>query len=360
MAIRLLLTGGGTGGHLFPAIAVAREFQRQYPDTKTMFIGTKRRMDTESLRSSGFESRAITSFGIKGKSPLQLLKAFASLPQGYWEALRILREFRPDVVFAVGGYVTGPVVAAAKSLRIPVVLHEQNSVPGLANRYLSRIADRICLSLTVAEGYFNAKKTVFTGNPVRENILALAAERRTTDEKTILVLGGSQGAHRLNVLVPEALRTLKGKFDLKVIHQTGKNDVEEVRASWQAAGIDAVVEPFFRDMAKVYRQASLVISRAGATTLAELAVTGMPAVLIPYPFAADNHQLKNAEHYVAGGGAVVFEEAGLNAEILGSAVQTLFAENRLEEMGAMMKKLAVPDAADRIVKECLNLAGGRQ
>lgn len=199
--IRLLLTGGGTGGHLFPAVATAQEFQKQMPGTEVLFVGTTRKMDTRSLGMYGFASESIRCYGLKGKSPLELLKAVAVLPVSYCQALIIIRRFKPDIIVAVGGYVTGPVVAAAKSLGVPVVLHEQNSVPGLANRKLGKLADRICLSLPGSGTEFPDDKILYTGNPVRNKILELAGKSLPpkSGRQTLLILGGARGHRRLTV-----------------------------------------------------------------------------------------------------------------------------------------------------------------
>ncbi len=369
--IRLLLTGGGTGGHLFPAIATAQKFQQE-GEVEVLFVGTRRKLDADSLSRYGFTAETITSSGIKGKSPLQLLKALCALPVGYLQALSILRKFSPDIVFAVGGYVTGPVVMAAAKLKIPVVLHEQNSIPGLANRKLAPFARRVCFSLPGAENFFAKEKTVFTGNPVRDAILQLAAkkEQKGDDKKTVLVLGGSQGAHALNVLVPQAISHISVRYamdtaqELTVIHQCGSRDVAAVRKAYaeisgKNGAINAEVEPFFADMAAVYSRADVVISRAGATTLAELAVLGKPAVLIPYPYAADDHQTKNGQYYVDGGGALMFAEAALDVRLLGECVGGLLTDTASrQKMSAAMKKLAVSDAAERIMAVCQQVLGG--
>lgn len=358
--IRLLLTGGGTGGHLFPAIATAQEFQRCYPQTEVLFIGTHRKLDSESLIRYGFTARSITSSGIKGKNPVQLAKAVLALPVGYLQAIILLRNFRPDIVFGVGGYVTGPVIAAARTLAIPTVIHEQNSIAGLANRKLGRLASRICLSLPESAAGFPAEKVILTGNPVREAILRQAERAGVKEDraKTVLVLGGSQGAHALNLLVPEAVARLSRSHGVKVIHQTGRGDTASVRQAYHASGTEAVVEDFFADMASVYAQADLVVSRAGATTLAELAVLGKPAILVPYPFAADNHQERNGEFYVNGGGAVLMREVDVDAVTLAASLDGLLTDSsRLAKMGAAMKSLAFPNAAGAIVEVCRELIG---
>jgi UDP-N-acetylglucosamine--N-acetylmuramyl-(pentapeptide) pyrophosphoryl-undecaprenol N-acetylglucosamine transferase len=359
--IRLLLTGGGTGGHLFPAVATAEELQSRYPGSEVLFVGTRRKVDSGTLAAYGFPCETISSYGLKGKNPRELARALLALPVGYWQALRIIRRFRPDLVFAVGGYVTGPVAAAARSRGVPVVIHEQNSIPGLANRLLGRLARRVCLSLPGSGAAFSPQKTVLTGNPVRREILALGqhhAARPGNRRKTVLVLGGSQGAHAVNRLAGEALKIIAGggREDLKVIHQTGERDVVAVAKHYADCGIKARVEPFFRDMAEIYRQTDLLVSRAGATTLAEAAVAGIPALLIPYPFAADNHQEKNAAYYVSGGGARQFREAELTPELLAENIAGLFADPAaLAAMAQAMARLAIPDAAQRIVACCLEV-----
>ena len=354
---RLMLTGGGTGGHLFPAIASAQELRKRLPDCAVLFLGTKRKMDSTSLATTGFASCSILSYGMKGKGIFDLLKAVGALPVSFLQAVYQLKRFAPDVVLGVGGYVTGPVVVAARFLGIPTVIHEQNSIPGMANRKLAQIADAVCLSLPFSMGYFPSRKVHLTGNPVREKILQQAQVERTEKKKqTILVLGGSQGAHAVNLLMADTLCGEHGErlSGFSIIHQTGLADEKEIRQRYQDAGIDAQVSAFFQNMDEIYAQADLCLSRAGATTLSELAVLGKPAILIPFPYAADNHQEKNAEYYVSGGGAVLFREKDLTAELLVTTIVDLFANSsRLAEMGKAMRRLAYPDAAEKIIDICL-------
>ena len=357
----MLLTGGGTGGHLFPAVAAAQEFLRQMPETEVLFVGTERKMDTKSLAAYGFASDHIKCYGLKGKNIKELIKAIGILPVSFYHAGKIIRRFRPTIILGVGGYVTGPVVVAGKILGIPTVIHEQNSVPGLANRKLGRFVDSVCLSLPGSGSDFPDEKITYTGNPVRANILALAKnppEKAEDRKKTLLVLGGSQGAQAINRLVPEGLCGLPANVlaGLRVIHQTGEQDCETVKDLYAARGIEALVRPFFSDMAEIYGKADLLVSRAGATTLAEIAVLGKPAILIPYPSAADNHQEKNANYYVTGGGAIVFRQKELSGEKLAENIRQLMGdETRLTVMGQAMKKLAFPDAAEKIVACCLQV-----
>ena len=359
--IRLMVTGGGTGGHLFPGIAAAEAMCRRLPGSEVMFVGTHRKMDKTSLSNYGYKVRSIHSHGIKGKSIGQLLKALAVLPVSMAESMYHILSYRPHLVVGVGGYVTGPVIAAARMLGKVTVIHEQNSVPGLANRKLGGLAKRICLSLPGSEKYFDGSKVVLTGNPVRKEILELAAEEKQIGQTlTILILGGSQGAKGVNRLVVEALAQRGIEQEVKVIHQTGAADVEMVREAYAAKGIDAEVEAFFHDMVSLYRKADLVISRAGATTLVELAVLGKPAILIPYPYAADNHQEINGQYYVEGQGAVMYREADLTGEMLAETVIELLNDrDRLQSMGERMKDLSYPAAAEKIVDVCLEQMAGK-
>ena len=354
--IRLLLTGGGTGGHLFPAIATAEAMCERLPGSEILFVGTKRKMDKTSLEQYGFATKSIHSKGLKGKNIVSLLQGIGILPISIIEAMIHIIRFKPDLVLGVGGYVTGPVVLAAKLLGKVTIIHEQNSIPGLANRKLGGLVTKICLSLPESEKFFDRKKTVVTGNPVRQEIIDLSEEEKSKSlgkKPTLLVLGGSLGAHRVNELVLEACSNpaLKG---IKVIHQTGPKDVEMVRAAYKKNNIEATVKAFFTDMAAIYREADCLVSRAGATTLAELSVLGKPAVLIPYPYAADNHQEKNAAFYVQGGGALLCVEKELQAtELAEHLIALLHDTETLEEMAKAMRASAFPEATAKIVDECL-------
>lgn len=362
--IRLLITGGGTGGHLFPAVAAAQALQARLFESEVLFVGTRRKIDTQSLERYGFKHCSITSYGLKGTTATELVKALAILPLSFSQAIARIRAFAPDVALGVGGYVTGPVMAAARFLGVPTVIHEQNSVPGMANRKLGRLVDRVCVSLPGSESYFPAEKTVLTGNPVRTNILQLAqaVERQHGARLTLLVLGGSQGAHAVNDLVAGAFCGESRELvkDLDIIHQTGKSDYDTIAARYKQAGLQARVAPFFEDMAEVYGQADLLVSRAGATTLTELAVLGKPAILIPYPYAADNHQKKNGDYYVQGGGAIMYEEKEITSQVLAQAIATLAGyRDRLTGMSRKMRALGMPDAAEKIVDICLEAAKRR-
>ncbi len=358
--LRLLLTGGGTGGHLFPAIATAEKVMSLMPDSRVLFIGTRRKLDRDSLNRYGFSVETIHSYGLKGKNLWEFIKALLIMPLSLIESCYHILRFRPDVVLGVGGYVTGPVVAASWILRKPTLIHEQNSIPGLANRKLGRLVDKICLSLPQSEKFFPSEKTVLTGNPVRKNIIEAGRQRAgSTGKPTLLILGGSQGAHAVNEMMVAAIRDKREDFSsLMIIHQTGRDDEQMVSQAYAELGIDCQVSAFFIDMAELYCRADLIVSRAGATTLAEIGVVGKPAVLIPYPYAADNHQEKNGSWYVDSGAAVLFLQKDLSAERLAGEILNILKDGeRLAQMSASMKKLGITDAADRIVEICLDLSG---
>jgi UDP-N-acetylglucosamine--N-acetylmuramyl-(pentapeptide) pyrophosphoryl-undecaprenol N-acetylglucosamine transferase len=362
--MRVVVTGGGTGGHLFPGIALAHGMQERIPGCQVLFIGTSRHLDRQALARYDFGLETIHCLGLKGMGLLQRLRSLLQLPFAVWEAAGLLRRFRPQLVFGVGGYVTGPVLLAARALGIPVCIHEQNSVPGLANRMAARLANRIFLSIPCAYR-FPGHKTVLVGNPVRREIRA-AADRHmpgSSPDIHILVLGGSQGAHRVNMLVTEAAGQVSAKLGGRVhfTHQTGRVDLEEVRARYDRLGVRAEVNDFFTDIAELYSRADLAISRAGATTLAELAVMGLPAILLPYPFAADNHQQGNGAWYEQGGAARMFFEQDLDGEKLAGAILHLVENGEeLRKMSGRMRELARPDAAERIIEECLQLIEKKQ
>jgi len=359
--MRILITGGGTGGHLFPGIALAAALRQQVPDCEIMFIGTQRHLDRAALAELDFRQEAISCMGLKGKGILASLRSLASLPKAVLEASRLIRQFQPLLVFGVGGYVTGPVLLAARLLNVPACIHEQNAIPGLANRLAAYLATKVFVSIPGAYP-FPTNKTVVSGNPVRAEILAAATEKRSRQTCsrpfTLLIMGGSLGAHRLNMLMLEAIAAINERLKLpfRLIHQTGVADAEAVQAGYAAAGVQAEVVPFIKDMAAVYAQADLAVARAGATSLAELAVMGLPAVLIPYPHAADDHQAANASYYVAGGGALMYREAELSAAELAAVVAELARDGiRRATMGMAMQRLAVPDAAEKILANCMAL-----
>jgi len=353
----VVISGGGTGGHLFPGIAVAEALVSR--GGEVLFIGTDRMVEARVLAGRPFAVASVSAAGIKGRGWLARAGALFRLARGFFQAIRILRRFRPAAVLGTGGYVTVPVLLRARILGASTLIHEQNSVPGLANRFLARLVDRVLISFPDDGGRFPQARTVLTGNPVREEIIA-AGRGGGGQEPVLLVLGGSQGAHRLNMAVPEALTLVRENLPagFMVIHQSGAADEEMVRQAYMEKGIRAEVSAFIDDMAAAYRRAALIVSRAGATTLAEICAVGRAAVLVPYPFAADDHQNVNADVLVAGGAAVKMTENGLDPARLGETIVELMQDRAgREKMAAAARRLSRLDATRAIVAECFSLCG---
>ncbi len=362
---KMIVAGAGTGGHLFPGIAVAETLLRQKSGAQVLFVTTGKPIEKTVLSRFGFAQEEIRASGIKGKKIGERILSLMTLPAGLLRSLALLFHFRPDVVIGMGGYSAAPVMVAARLLGIPRVIHEQNRLPGLTNRVLSRFADRVYVSfpdtrLPAAEGRIR-----FTGNPVREEIRrecgSEASEANTMDTEkrfTLLVLGGSQGAHAINIGVVAALEHLKDPGTFHFIHQTGVPDAGAVEAAYAEKKISATVSAFFNDMGDRYRQADLVICRAGASTVAELAAVGRPAIFIPFPHAADNHQVLNAAGIVEAGAADMMEEKDLTGKALAERID-FYAANpeELAARRAAISRFCGSDAAETIVADMLGLIG---
>lgn len=357
--MRIIISGGGTGGHLFPGIAVAEEILHSVAHSAVLFVATDRETDAKVLKGRSFPFVPLKCQGIKGKSIVQKLIALIRLPMSFWHAWQIVREFRPDVVLGVGGYVTGPVLLAAWLMQIPSCIHEQNSVPGLANRMLAKIVRKIFISIPGSDKRFPSDKCVLTGNPVRKEVRAMAGGEKRGEDFTLVVMGGSLGAHSINVMMIDGVRLIKRMFPegFNIIHQTGKQDVKTVRAVYEEVGIPAKVASFFSQMPFVLAKADLVVARAGATSLAELTVMGKPMILVPYPHAADNHQEINADWLVQGGAAIKCMESETTGMDLAKIILDLVENQpKRERMATMAHRLGEPDAAKNIVRQCLDLA----
>ena len=359
--MRLLIAAGGTGGHVFPGLAIAEELRAQEPESPVLFVGTRAGIEARLVPSHGYPFEVIVVSGLRRVGLRGLLRGLLRLPSALVQSARIVRRFRPDVVVGIGGYASGPVVLAAALLGRPTVLAEPNSVPGFANRLLGRFARVVCVAFESAGAAFARGKVRMTGNPVRRGLREGGAPSRLpTDISTpaLLVMGGSQGARGLNRLVCEALVLLaRRSVRFTATHQAGAADLDAMRARYADAGVAVEGTAFIDDVAAAYRGADLVIARAGATTLAELEVAGRPAVLLPYPFAADDHQWHNARPLVEAGAALVFRESQMTAERFAEELAGLLREpTRLEAMGRAMSARGRPDAAARILDECRKVA----
>ena len=355
---RVLVAGGGTGGHLFPALAVADHLVAG--GAAVRFVGTERGIEARAVPEAGYALDCLTVRGIKGRGALGFAGGVARLPVAFFESVAILRRFRPEVVLGVGGYASGPVVATAVLMGIPTVILEQNSVPGITNRILGRLVDRVCVAYPPGR-FFPPAKVVRTGNPIRAAIvqrIRSAVEQsvsRRAEGPRLLVLGGSQGARPINdAMMRSAEAMLRRVPGLHIVHQTGPRDEQRVRRSYGAlAGPGGPIEvvAFIDDMASAYARADLVLSRAGATTLAELAVAGRPAILVPFPQATDDHQTKNARAFVAAGGALLVPQAELSdPSWVGHVERVAVDPSRRRAMAEAMRSLAQPDAAGAVVR----------
>ena len=365
--MRLLIAGGGTGGHLFPGIAVAEEFLARDPDNAVLFVGTEHGIEGRLLPRLGFRHEFITAAGIRRKNRLSQMKGLAMLLYGYSQSRKILRQFRPQLVLGVGGYASGPVLMAARGLQIRRFIHEQNAIPGFTNKFLSRFVEKIFISLEESRTFFPAEKLVLTGNPVRKEILAKMGqtegeprEKRTTFN--ILVFGGSAGAHSINMAVSAALPLLRGVRErLSITHQTGEKDLPEVRSAYQAEQLQGKVVPFIEDMAAAYGDADLIVCRAGATTIAEVTACGKPCIFIPYPHAVDDHQRLNAEALLKQGAGFMLLERELSGETLAQLILDLMNDPRqLNVTGDNARGLARVEAARAIVDEMMKDAENRR
>ena len=358
MAFKAIIAGGGTGGHLFPAVAVGEAMRCARPETEVLFVGASNGMEAKWFPPSGLRYELLEVHGFAGKSPLARLRALREFLQALSCARGSLRSFGPDVVVSAGGYASAPIAVAAIMAGIPLILMEQNTQPGLANRMLWRFASKICLGFADAVSAFNPAKVEVTGNPVRFSKMPRAA-RRHDGPLRILVLGGSSGAHRLNLGMLGAFKILNGEgMHLAVTHQTGDADAVLVEEAYRALGREATVVSFIDDIAAALDAADLVVARAGAMTVSEIALAGRAAVFVPYPFHRDHQQEHNARVLASVGGAVVVADDADLAENLAQMLKRLSARPEcLQDMAARAHQMAMYDAAERIVRVCFQVAG---
>ena len=356
--VRGIIAGGGTGGHLFPGLAIAKEVCRRHEGAKILFVTGRRKMESDILSRTDFLKTSIDVEGLKGRGWVKGMKTMAKLPLSFFQSFSIIKGFSPSVVIGVGGYSSGPVCLVAKLMGIPSAIHEQNSYPGLTNRLLCKVVDRVFISFEESRVHFPGGALLLTGNPVREEFLTGEKTVREDDKVfTILILGGSQGARVINRTIVTTLAILKEKGrELCVIHQTGQSDYKEVLKTYERAGVKGDIQPFIEDMSRAYNRADLVISRAGATTVSELAALGKPSILIPYPHAANRHQETNAQMLVRAGGAEMMLQEKLNGERLARSLTRLMDDRSiLKEMGQKALNVGRGDAARLIVDQLMEM-----
>ena len=362
--MKIVLTGGGTGGHAYPAISIAQELQSEFPDCELLYVGSKNSLEERLAGEAGLPFFGVTSRKIrKLASPDTALTALA-LSRGFAEALGKLREFKPDVVVGTGGYASAAVVMAQTLRRGKTIILEQDVIPGRTNRWLCRFVSRICVAFDEAAPKFPRGKAVVTGSPVRAELMELPSEETAAKALglepglfTILVLGGSQGARRLNEVIADAVPGLR-KLPVQVLHQAGPRNIEEAEARGKILGWDRYhVRAYLDDMRSAYAVADLAICRCGSSTLAEVSSVGLPAILAPYPFAHADHQRFNAESVARHGGAVLSSDAGITGDFVVDFVEKMIASPaELRKMSEAMRKLGKPNAARDIARLAVHMA----
>ena len=374
-APRIIISGGGTGGHIFPAISIANALRELHPDADILFVGAEGRMEMQRVPDAGYPIIGLPVAGFDRKHLWRNVGVILKLLRSQWRARSILRKFHPQVAVGVGGYASGPTLKMAAMMGIPTLIQEQNSYAGVTNKLLAKSARRICVAYDGMERFFPVDKLVLTGNPVRQNLLAQAPTREVAaqhfglqpDKPTLLILGGSLGARTLNQTLTEGLDLIRSHPDIQFIWQTGKIYIEQVRQAITTYTGEAVrnchvpslphlyVNDFIKDMASAYALADLVVSRAGAGSISEICLLGKPAILVPSPNVAEDHQTKNALALVEKQAALYVTDADAHNRLLPLAIDTLCDPDKLQTLGTHAKQLAHPDAARRIAEEVLSL-----
>jgi UDP-N-acetylglucosamine--N-acetylmuramyl-(pentapeptide) pyrophosphoryl-undecaprenol N-acetylglucosamine transferase len=357
---RFILSGGGTGGHIYPAIAIANELKLRFPDAEFLFVGAKDKMEMQKVPQAGYNIKGLWIAGLQRKLTLQNLMFPLKLLSSLVKARGIIREFKPDVVIGTGGFASGPTLQAAGSAGIPTVVQEQNSYPGITNKMLAKKAAKICVAYENLDRFFPQDKIVLTGNPVRQDLIAMHDRKAQAVEyfkldpnkKTLLVLGGSLGARRINQLIAKEVVGIAAQ-GVQVIWQCGKFYYDEYRHFGEKENIQVMA--FIDRMDLVYAAADIVISRAGASSVSELCLVGKPVIFIPSPNVAEDHQTKNAKAIVDKGGAILLKESELDSQFSETFNNLLNDENLQRELSKNIKKLAKPFATKEIVDEIVKL-----
>ena len=358
--LKVLVSGGGTGGHIFPALSIANEVRRRHPDANILFVGADGRMEMEKVPAAGYNIVGLPVSGFDRRHLLRNFKVLAKLFKCMGLAKKILNDFKPDIAIGVGGYASGPMLKQAQKQGVPTLLQEQNSYAGVTNKLLAAKADCICVAYEGMERFFPKEKIVLTGNPVRRNLLECGATPEqarqamgvSPDKRTVLIIGGSLGARTVNNSIIGGLEKIGAASDVQVIWQTGKLYDQQCREALAASGVTNVVQmPFISNMDMAYRAADLVVSRAGASSISELQLLGKPAILVPSPNVAEDHQTKNALALVNRGAAVMVSDADAPAQLVDKMLATVADRDLLSSLGSNVEKMALRDAAEHIVDE---------
>ena len=358
--MRYLISGGGTGGHIFPAISIANALKEQDPEAEILFVGALGRMEMERVPQAGYKIVGLPVRGFNRAQPWKNVSVLADLVKSIRQVKKIIRDFRPDVGVGVGGYASGAAMWAAANMGIPILLQEQNGFAGVTNKILKNKASKICVAYPGMERFFPADKIILTGNPVRQNLTKVESRKsKVESRKTLLIIGGSLGARTINEAVKEAISHQLSAFNgIHVVWQTGKVYYEKCKAVWEAAGKPANIEclDFLSDMPERYAQADLVISRAGASSISEICLLGKPAILVPSPNVAEDHQTHNAMALVNRDAAVLVRDAEAAEKLIPTALTLIEDQAKLEVLHTNVLKLAQADSATRIAKEVMALA----
>ena len=358
--LKFILSGGGTGGHIYPAIAIANELKLRFPDAEILFVGANDKMEMQKIPQAGYKIEGLWIAGLHRKLTLQNLMFPLKLASSLTKARKIIKEFKPDVVIGTGGFASGPLLQIANSLNIPTLIQEQNSYPGITNKLLSKKANAICVAYENLERFFPASKIVLTGNPVRQDLLEIDSKRKEainhfnldTNKKTLLVLGGSLGARRVNRLIEKEIYNIVSK-NIQIIWQCGKLYYHDYNHFTDGKIVQVV--SFIDRMDLVYAAADFVISRAGASSVSELCLVGKPVIFIPSPNVAEDHQTKNAKAIVDKNGAILIKESELDATFEPIFANLIFDQNLQKELSENIKKLARPNATKDIVEQIVKL-----
>ncbi|GAB6182513.1 undecaprenyldiphospho-muramoylpentapeptide beta-N-acetylglucosaminyltransferase [Thermodesulfovibrio hydrogeniphilus] len=356
--MRVIIAGGGTGGHLFPGVALASHISEKYPSSKIVFVGTERGIEKKVIPKIGYELRLISVSGFVGKGIKDKARAILNLLKSTSESSSILKTFKPDIVFGVGGYASFPVVLTASLRKIPTIILEQNTVPGLANKLLGKFADAIAITYPETIEYFPKEKIYLTGTPIRKEILSGDKDKAVNlfqlekNRLTLLVFGGSLGARKINKAIIDALTHLLPLRDkMQIIHQTGEADYSWVLQEYKKLSFKATVLPFIYDMAEAYAVADLIVCRAGASTVAEITALGKASILIPYPYAAYNHQEMNARRLLSRGACEMVLDKELNGERIAKIIEKIFGRPEIKkEMEIASLAFGKPNAAEKILE----------
>lgn len=363
--LRIIISGGGTGGHIFPAVSIANAIKELYPDAKILFVGAEGRMEMQRVPDAGYEIIGLPVAGFDRKRLWKNFAVLVKLARSQWKARSIIKKFRPQVAVGVGGYASGPTLKMAGMMGVPTLIQEQNSYAGVTNKLLAKKAQKICVAYDGMEKFFPAEKILLTGNPVRQNLLETSQSREEAirtfgldpEKKTILILGGSLGARTINNTLIAGLQTLKETTDVQFIWQTGKFYHQQVTEAIRASGTipNLYVTDFIKEMATAYAAADLVISRAGAGSISEFCLLGKPVILVPSPNVAEDHQTKNALALVNKGAARYVKDAEAETKLLAVAMETIADAEKLKDLSHEITKLALPDSANVIAKEVVKL-----